>query len=237
MPGLSSTNSHPTLPCPRILQVLRYRATWSDAGYGLIFDGLDSKHVNDVGMVCQAVALALPQTVVVRLCIGQVYLKGSEEVEPDHESKYLLRLQELFVGKAKELDRLVKSLQDQLLSNTSGGQGQSNARRGKAGGAMVPSQKPSPRSFGDRSSHGEGVSNDLNGDGVSLAPTHNSAAASAVPDVAPATPNGDEVWYDAESGGVLELSPFDVKALDEDMKKLYHKQLNYQHTCQVIKEV
>ena len=63
--------------------------------------------------------------------------------------------------------------------------------------------------------------------------TQTSAAASAVPDVAPATPNGDEVWLDAETGGVVELSPFDVKALDEDMKKLYHKQLNYQHTCQV----
>ena len=200
--------------------------TWSDAGYGLIFDGLDSKHVKGIDMVCQAVASALPQAVVVRLCIGQGYGQGGAEAESDHESKYLLRMQELFVGKAKELDRLVKSLQDRFLSANIG-QGQSNAKRGKSGGAMVPSVKPSPRSMGEAANAG-----DLN-DGVSLAPSHTSAAASAVPDVAPATPNGDEVWFDAESGGVVELSPFDVKALDEDMKKLYHKQLNYQHTCQV----
>ena len=195
-------------------------------------------------MVCQAMALALPQAVVVRLCIGQGYSQGSAsasvdasasvgsagnaaEAEADHESKYLLRLQELFVGKAKELDRLVKSVQDRLLS-ANGAQGQMTAKRGKTGSALVPFQKPSPRSFGDRSSHEDDVN-----DGVSLAPTQTSAAASAVPDVAPATPNGDEVWLDAETGGVVELSPFDVKALDEDMKKLYHKQLNYQHTCQV----
>ena len=208
--------------------MLRYRAIWADAGYGLIFDGLGSKHVKDLEMVCQAVASALPQAVVVRLCIGQGYSQGSAGSDSDHESKYLLRLQELFVGKAKELDRLIKSLQDRFLS-TNGGQGQSNAKRGKTAGSVAPSQRPSPRYVGEGEAANPG---DIN-DGVSLAPTHNSAAASAVPDVAPAIPNGDEVWFDAETGGVMELSPFDVKALDEDMKKVYHKQLNYQHTCQV----
>ena len=48
-------------------------------------------------------------------------------------------------------------------------------------------------------------------------------------------PSGDESWFDpsADQGGVSELSPFDMKALDEDMKKLYQKQLYYQQSCQL----
>ena len=48
-------------------------------------------------------------------------------------------------------------------------------------------------------------------------------------------PSADEAWFDStgDQGGVAELSPFDIKALDEDMKKLYQKQLYYQQSCQL----
>jgi hypothetical protein len=48
-----------------------------------------------------------------------------------------------------------------------------------------------------------------------------------------ALPVGDEAWYDADTGGVTELAPFDVKALDDETKRQYLAQLHYQQACQV----
>ena len=113
-----------------LARALTFRLSWTDAGYGFIFDGLTSGYTTEV-VVCGAMALAMPHAVVVRICIG----KGAEITTSssgddaglgvgtgDHEHKYRNRLQDVFVTKAKELDRLVKSLQNRppVPTNTKG---------------------------------------------------------------------------------------------------------------------
>ena len=128
-----------TLNAASLARALTFRLSWADAGYGFIFDGLISRYTTE-GVVCGAMALAMPHAVVVRICIG----KGASVATPpsssgdeagvglgvglglglgDHEQKYRARLADVFVTKAKELDRLVKSLQNRpaaAAANTKG---------------------------------------------------------------------------------------------------------------------
>jgi hypothetical protein len=223
--ALAAIQQETQLTVELLARALTFRASWQDVGYGMIFDGATSCHA-DAATVCAAVALALPKAVVARISIGTGL---PAPAGGDHALRYLGRLQDLFVAKAKELDRLVKAVRDRAAKMLEG----TKERRPKMRSASPHTISPSP-SIADGLADSAAAAAAAGGaDDASLAPSVHTAVSASLPEAPKAVPTGDETWYDAETGGVVELAPFDVKALDDDSKKLYARQLHYQQTCQV----
>ena len=78
--------------------ILKFRLSWIDLGYGLVIDGVSSNYVQDVTMVVKAIEIAMPKCVV-----ANIALSGGEEA-------YANKIANIYNAKTSELKRCLKDI-------------------------------------------------------------------------------------------------------------------------------